>query len=124
MEVIPFYKAAEVMSGRHMGSCAYYGVRYIRIRDVLPYSMLKKEAIVSPAGEWNRLSDGDILIPRSGSNPSPYLYREETGPAAFASFFYRIRASSLLLPNLSISRSGHQGSENIGPWDYRGGMSH
>ena len=98
MEVIPFYKAAEVMSGRHMGSCAYYGVRYIRIRDVLPYSMLKKEAIVSPAGEWNRLSDGDILIPRSGSNPSPYLYREETGPAAFASFFYRIRASSPFTP--------------------------
>ena len=124
MEVIPFYKAAEVMSGRHMGSCAYYGVRYIRIRDVLPYSMLKKEAIVSPAGEWNRLSDGDILIPRSGSNPSLIFIGKKQVRRRLPVFFTGYGPHPLLLPNLSISRSGHQGSENIGPWDYRGGMSH
>ncbi|CAM8670421.1 HsdS Restriction endonuclease S subunits [Comamonadaceae bacterium] len=70
------------------------GIRYIRITDITEDSKLKssgKKSLPTDVGEKYILSDGDILLARSGSVGRSLVYRSTHGLAAFAGYLLRFR---------------------------------
>jgi type I restriction enzyme, S subunit len=69
-------------------------IRYLRITDITEDSKLKlfgKKSLPRDVGEKYLLSDGDILLARSGSVGRSFVYRSVHGAAAFAGYLLRFR---------------------------------
>jgi type I restriction enzyme S subunit len=74
------------------------GIRYIRITDITEESKLKsagKKSLPKDLGEKYLLSDGDILLARSGSVGRSLVYRKIQGKAAFAGYLLRFRLNQI-----------------------------
>lgn len=77
------------------GGCDRDGPRYIRITDLSDDGTLREHTFQSLPGRLAApylLRDGDLLLARSGATAGKaFRYREEWGPACFASYLVRLR---------------------------------
>ena len=68
--------------------------RYVRITDIDKFGALSKKPVGVECGDYEqyRLSEGDLLLARSGATVGKsYLYRAKDGPCIFAGYLIRFR---------------------------------
>ncbi len=82
-------------------SYAVTGVRFLRTTDISEEGLLKDQGVFLPKSEVRDylLSDGDLLISRSGTIGRSFLYNSEVhGPCAYAGYLVRFVPASVVVP--------------------------
>lgn len=95
--------------------------RYIRITDITEYGELREDTFKSlPRDKANEylLSDGDILLARSGATVGKsFLYRDEYGEACFAGYLIKAKCDKkIVIPNYLYAFL-----QSHAYWEYIGG---